>query len=280
MIKPGELELTAIDVGQGESLFVALPTGKLMLLDGGGIPSYGRRARPRLDIGEDVVAPYLWSRSIRRIDIMAISHAHEDHAGGLPALIENFRPAELWTSGLPASQAGIRRAAQRAGTKIVTLAAGRRFEYGGVSFDVLSPPPDYELSETGKNDDSLVLRVRYAEHTFLLTGDIERRMEQALVASGDLGRIDVLKVAHHGSQTSTGSPFLDLSRPLFALISAGAANPYRHPNAQVLERLSNRGIAVLRTDRSGLVTVRSDGRRFSVDTAAWSAASQSLESPF
>ena len=147
-------------------------------------------------------------------------------------------------------------------------------------FDVLSPPQDYAFTETGKNDDSLVLRVRHGVHTFLLTGDIEKRMEQALIDSGELGRIDVLKVAHHGSQTSTGSQFLDLSRPLFALISAGAANPYRHPNAHVLERLSSRGIAVLRTDRSGLVTVRSNGKRFAIDTANWAAASQSIESPF
>jgi competence protein ComEC len=279
-ITPGELELTAVDVGQGESLFVALPSGKLLLMDGGGIPSYGRRSKPRLDIGEDVVAPYLWSRSIRRVDVIALSHAHEDHAGGLPALIENFRPAELWMSRLPLSQEAIARAAQRAGTKVVTLEAGRRIDYGGVTFDVLSPPSDYEFAQAGKNDDSLVLRLQYGAHTFLLTGDIERRMEQRLLETGDLGRIDVLKVAHHGSRTSTALEFVDATRPLFALISVGAANAYRHPHTQVLENLSSKGAAILRTDLSGLVTVRSDGKRFTIDTAQWAVSTQPLESPF
>ena len=100
-----ELELTAIDVGQGDSLLVCFPDSKLMLIDGGGVLSFGHHTTARLDIGEDVVSPYLWSRSIRKIDVVALTHAHDDHAGGLPAIIENFHPTELWTGATPPSAA-------------------------------------------------------------------------------------------------------------------------------------------------------------------------------
>ncbi len=279
-VTPGELELSVIDVGQGESLFLALPSGKLMMVDGGGIASHGKRSKPRLDPGEDVVSPYLWSRSIRRIDVVALSHAHEDHMGGLSALIENFRPTELWTSGLGASTLAIEKAAARFGVRIVTLAAGEHREYGGVSFEVISPPADYKFGTIPKNDDSLALKLSYGAHTFLLTGDIESRMEQALLARGGPGRIDVLKVAHHGSRTSTSSAFLDAARPLFAIVSSGTANPYRHPHPQVLETLSDHHVATLRTDLSGVITIRSNGRRFLLDTARWSETPRRNESPF
>ena len=106
-VSPGDLEITAIDVGQGDSIFLALPAGKLMLMDGGGIASFGKHVRTNLNIGEDVVSPYLWSRSIRSLDIVALSHAHDDHIGGLPAVLENFHVKELWTGATPDSRLGL-----------------------------------------------------------------------------------------------------------------------------------------------------------------------------
>ena len=90
------MEMTTIDVGQGDSLLICFPDSKLMLIDGGGVLSFGPHPAARLDVGEDVVSPYLWSRSIRKVDVVALTHAHDDHAGGLPALIENFHPAQLY----------------------------------------------------------------------------------------------------------------------------------------------------------------------------------------
>src|ERR1700733_1334712 len=146
----GELELTAIDVGQGDSLLVCFPDSKLMLIDGGGVLSFGRQtssyhATARMDIGEDVVSPYLWSRSIRKIDVVALPHAHDDHAGGLPAIIENFHPAELWTGATPSSAAWtlVSAKARAENVKIVPLASGRSFYFGGARIDVISPPADY-----------------------------------------------------------------------------------------------------------------------------------------
>ena len=271
-VESGSLELTAIDVGQGDSLFLAFPDGRRMLLDGGGIPALGRRRRPRLDIGEDVVSPYLWNRSIHRLDAIAVSLAHEDHSGGLAAVIENFRPKELWTGAMADSPEWLRlrEAALRRGVKIVPLRAGQAFRYGGVEVEVLAPFPDYEATEAAHNNDSLVLRLSYGRHSFLLTGDIERPVERQLVARGMLQHADVLKVPHHGSRTSSTVAFLDAVRPAFGVISVGFENSYNIPNTEVLTRLEQRHSEVLRTDLDGLISIRTDGRRLELDTMRWS----------
>jgi len=270
-LQPGILELAAIDVGQGESLLAVFPNGKLLLMDGGGIPSFGGRRKPRLDPGEDVVSPYLWSRSIRKVDVIAASHAHEDHIGGLPALITNFRPQEVWTSTRPKTEAwlAVEKAARQSGARIVTLRQGDSFLIGDARIDVLSPPRDYEPHARAHNNDSLVLRLTYGRRRFLLTGDIEGSMEDQLVESGLIGPLDVLKVAHHGSKTSTKPQFLEAARPIFGLVSAGYANSYGVPHRAVLEALRERGVMVFRTDEDGLITMRTDGESVDVDTMRW-----------
>ena len=267
-VHPGELELTVIDVGQGDSLLVSFPDSKLMLIDGGGVLSFGRRAKPRLDIGEDVVSPYLWSRSIRKIDVVALTHAHDDHARGLPAIIENFHPAELWTGATPPSEAwtAVREKARAGKVRIVPMSAGRTFSFGGARIDVFSPPPDYAPGDVPMNNDSLAFRITYGQRSFLLTGDMERPMELRALAAGAPLRADVLKVGHHGSNTSSIEPFLDAVSPAFAIISDGFENSFRHPHPKVLERLSEHHAHVFRTDTDGLTTVRTDGRRITVET--------------
>ena len=267
-VHPGELELTAIDVGQGDSLLVCFPDSKLMLIDGGGVLSFGRRVKPRFDIGEDVVSPYLWTRSVRKLDVVALTHAHDDHARGLPAIIENFHPAELWTVATPQSEAWSEVQAKSAAekVKIVAMQAGRSFEFGGARIEILSPPEDYQPSDAPKNNDSLALRITYRQRSFLLTGDAERPMEQQMLASGEPLRADVLKVGHHGSNTSSTDPFLDAVSPVFAVISDGFENSFHHPHPQVLSRLAAHHAGVFRTDQQGLVTIRTDGRRMSVET--------------
>ena len=265
---PGELEMTAIDVGQGDSILVVFPDGKRMLMDGGGIPAFGGRPRAQLDIGEDVVAPYLWGRSIRTIDVVAVSHAHDDHIGGLPALVHDFRPRELWTGATPDSPLWnkLRERAYDDGARITALEAPARFHFGGAEIQVLAPLPGYLPMETPKNNDSLVLRIRYGEHAFLLSGDVERPIEQRMLSENEVEPADILKVAHHGSRTSSTAGFLDAVNPIFAVISVGEGNSYGHPNRDVLDRLARRGTGVLRTDLDGLVSIRTDGRRIFVET--------------
>jgi competence protein ComEC len=274
----GELELTTIDVGQGDSLLVTFPDGKRMIVDGGGIPAFGGRARSQLDIGEDVVAPYLWSRSIRTVNVIVLSHAHDDHIGGLPALVADFHPKELWTGATPDSPSWrllCERAAKN-GVKIVPLQAGRHIAFGGAGIDVLAPPVDYVPVDTPKNNDSLVLRLSYGRNAFLLSGDVERPIERRMLADHELGPTEVLKVAHHGSKTSSTEAFLDAVQPEFAVISVGLDNSYGHPHPDVIERLREHHAAIFRTDQDGLISIRSDGRRLSLETNRWRVGSPQL----
>jgi len=264
----GELELTAVDVGQGDCLLVSFPDGKLMLVDGGGILSFGGRARSKIDIGEEVVSPYLWKRSIREVSVMVLTHAHDDHAGGMPALIENFHPSELWTGATPASKAWsqVRERANAQQVKIIAMHSGRSFDFGGAHIEILSPPADYAPGGTPKNNDSLAMRITFGQRSFLLTGDMEKPMELRALADGRPLRADVLKVGHHGSNTSSIDPFLDAVSPSFALISDGFENSFRHPHPLVLERLAAHHAGALRTDLQGLITARTDGRRIWIET--------------
>jgi competence protein ComEC len=264
------LELAAIDVGQGDSLLVTFPDGRAMVIDGGGVLQFGTpgktQRKPNLDTGEDVVSPYLWSRGIRRIDVLVVTHAHEDHAGGAAALIENFRPREVWVGSSP--PAGVLERAARFHVPVIAERVSEPFAYGGATIQILSPPAGY-VPTKNLNNDSLAFRITYGEHSFLLTGDMERPMETRLLASGLELHADVLKVGHHGSKTSTTQPFLDAVAPSIGIISDGFENSFGHPHRDVLARLAGRGAAVLRTDLDGLVTVRTDGRRLTMNTMLW-----------
>ena len=267
-VHPGELELTAIDVGQGDSLLVLFPDGKRMLVDGGGIPAFGRIARSQMNIGEDVVAPYLWDRGFRSVDVVALSHAHEDHSGGLGALIADFRPHEVWTGFTPDGPEwrAVHDKAVAVGARIMPLRAPSRFAFGGAAIEVLAPSADYLPADEPTNNDSLVMRVTFGQRSFFLSGDVERGIEQEMLYTNELHSTDVLKVAHHGSRTSSTEEFLSAVQPAFALISAGFENGYGHPHPTVVERLREHHAAILRTDRDGMITIRTDGRKINVET--------------
>jgi len=266
--RAGQLEVTTIDVGQGDSILAVFPDGKRLLIDGGGIPAFGRTPRSGLEIGEDVVAPYLWDRGFRSVDAVALTHAHEDHIGGLPALVSDFHPKELWTGATPDSPSWTRlaQAAARQGAAIRPFTAASSFAFGGATVEVLAPLPGYVPADGPKNNDSLVLRLRFGKHAFLLPGDAERQIEWGILDAGESPRADVLKVGHHGSRTSSTEDFLAAVSPAFAIISAGLDNSYGHPNPDVLDRLERHRAIILRTDLDGLITIRSDGRRLSVYT--------------
>ena len=174
----------------------------------------------------------------------------------------------------------LRARAQRLGARVVQLEEGQRFTVGGAQFEVLAPPIDQAPLKTPHNNDSLVLRITHGRHSLLLTGDIERQIEWRLLGEGRLSHIDVLKVPHHGSRTSSTPEFLNAVRPAFALISAGFANSFGNPHRDVLERLTERHAAVFRTDLWGRVSVRTDGRRFEVETSRWESEGPGFESPF
>ena len=263
----GRLEITVLDIGQGDSIFVAFPDGRTMLVDGGGLPggAYIRGSRPGTDVGEDVVSPYLWSRGVKHIDVVALTHGHEDHYGGLPAVLRNFSVGEVWV-GHDAESLGYRSflaEARELRIPIIHRRKGDSSQWGGVRLDVLWPDNDAPV-KTASNDDSLVMRLRDGSETMLLTGDIESPVERALTAGGDPLSADFLKVPHHGSKTSSTQALLDAVRPHFAVISVGQDNAFGQPNAEVLDRLQQVGARVYRTDEDGAVTALTDGRELNV----------------
>jgi competence protein ComEC len=270
LLQPGWLELTAIDVSQGDSLLLVFPDGETMLVDAGGFPGMERmRRKPKLDMGEDVVSPYLWDRRIRRLNYAVLTHGHSDHAGGLAAVLDNFRPHELWTGAEPETPAWqtIRQHARNDGVRILPLnRTSAPVTIGGAHVRILAPAPDYVAGDNPANDDSLVMEIRFGRRSILLTGDAESPEEQSMLDSGELQPVTLLKVGHHGSKTSSSEEFLSQVAPRFAIISDGYKNQFHHPHPMVLQRLAQHHAVILRTDEEGLITFRTDGDKVEYET--------------
>ena len=264
----------AIDVGQGDSLLLISPDGKTLLIDGGGIGFQGSARgalRAQFDTGEDVVSPVLWSRGIRRLDAVALTHAHHDHLGGLPAILTNFRPAELWVGNNPPVPAylDLLQVATSHGVRVRSLHAGDSVALGQVQIAVLAAGLGYRSGAEARNDDSLVLRAHYGATSILLAGDAEGPEEQAILHSrAEWGlhpeldpRSTVLKVGHHGSLTSTGPDFLAEVNPQCAVISCGRRNRFGHPRGEILGELQTAHVRTFRTDLTGATCLLLDGQK-------------------
>ncbi|HEX7159145.1 MAG TPA: ComEC/Rec2 family competence protein [Edaphobacter sp.] len=267
LVTRGQLEVTALDVGQGDSLLVVSPEGRTMLVDAGG-PVGGvtetAAAVNGFDVGEEVVSPYLWSRRIRRLDVLVLSHAHSDHMGGMAAVMGSFRPRELWVSIDPDSEAyrSLLDEARELGVVVKHLRAGDARDWGGAQVSVLAPEADYRNAGQPVNNDSLVLRVQYGAGSVLLEGDAETPSEQAMIAERRVTPVTLLKIGHHGSRTSTTADFLAAARPKDTVVSVGRQNTFGHPRFEVIERVAESGARLYRTDEFGVTTflLSHDGR--------------------
>jgi competence protein ComEC len=260
----GALHVTAIDVGQGDAMFVVFPHGSTLLVDAGGLAGSAS-----FDIGDRVVAPVIRNAGFRRLDYVALTHGDPDHVGGALAIVSEFRPREVW-EGIPVPRfqplTRLRTAAQASGARWTNVYAGSRSVIDGV--DVIARHPaaaEWERQKV-RNDDSLVLELRWREVSAVLTGDIGKMPEQEIAAAFPPARLRVVKIPHHGSLTSSSWEFLRALRPQVAIASAGRSNHFGHPVPEVLERYKAVGAETFRTDRDGAVTVDSDGYSLQVHT--------------
>jgi competence protein ComEC len=260
----GVMEMTAIDVGQGDSILLVTPEGRALLTDAGGMPHW---MHSDFDIGEQVVSSYLWNRGIDHLDVVVITHPHADHLGGIPAVMANFHPRELWLGiDKPVGElAPIVAQVQREGMNVSVKKDGDAFDYGGAHFHMLAPGRDQITGSMRPNDDCLVFTATYGGTTALLEGDAERPVERQIVEEHPEAML--LKVAHHGSASGTSADLLATVHPRFAVISVGARNVYGHPRREVLERLQQAGVKTYRTDREGAVSFYLDGTSVTPDVA-------------
>jgi competence protein ComEC len=259
------LQIAVLDVGQAEAMLVRFPDGTAMLVDAGGSP-FGSGG---FDVGGRVLAPALRAHGVRRVRTLVVTHGDPDHLGGALPLLDLFRPSEVWEGvpvpGHPEMQRVQARAAAL-GARLLVRRRGHEESRAGVRIRVLHPPePEWERPRV-RNDDSIVMELVSGDVAVLLTGDISAAVERDVVPRLTPARIRVLKVAHHGSRTSSSATLLEAWRPQIAVLSAGRGNTFGHPAAEVLRRLEDLGAAVYRTDRDGQIALEIDGRSALVTT--------------
>jgi len=258
--RPPTVRITLLDVGQGEALFVELPGGRRLLVDAGGVPG------GRFDIGAHVVTPFLLHQWVGSLDVLVLTHAQADHIGGVPAILRGFPVGEVWSGDTPNPSVTFlwvqeylryRRIPHR-----ILSAGSPPTRWGEAAIEVLHPAPRPSRGAGGArvervrpNDASLVLRLGIGSQAALLTGDVEREGELALVRRPVALRAQVLKVPHHGSRTSSSWALLAAVRPEVALVSAGYRNRFNHPHPEVVDRYRALGVRLFRTDLQGAIGV-------------------------
>jgi competence protein ComEC len=252
-----------LDVGQGESLLVESgPRG--LLVDTGGRP-FGDGT----DIGRAVVVPALWARGRRALDALLVTHADPDHVGGAPAVLDAFDVGQEWLGvDVPRHEPtlALLAAAARDTVPVVRRHRGDALVLGQTRLRVLHPAiPDWERRRV-RNDDSVILEIVHGDVAMLLLGDVGEEIEREILPRLTPARMRILKVAHHGSRTSTSRDLVERWRPHIALVSCGRGNSFGHPAPAVLDRLRAVGAEIVRTDQDGQITVTSDGREVQVTT--------------
>jgi len=242
----GKLVVHFLNVGQGDAILMQLPTGENVLLDGGPGPAILQ------ELGS--VLPFM----DRRIDLMILSHPHADHLAGLLPILERYEVGEVLMTGVDYGSALYTTFLEKKEGDFWTARAEEDYSWGEVTLDVIYPFTSMLGQRVENvNNGTVVVRVLYGEHEILLTGDIEHDVEEELIEAHDRGevnlRADVLKVAHHGSRSSSIPAFLDRVQADVAIIQSGEGNSFGHPHGEVLERLERRGIEVWRNDQTGRI---------------------------
>ncbi|MBS4191366.1 DNA internalization-related competence protein ComEC/Rec2 [Bacillus sp. FJAT-49705] len=252
-------EITFIDVGQGDSILIKLPHGKgNYLIDTGGTVRFNtdewKVRKKKYEVGKDVVVPFLKSKGIKTIDKLIMTHGDADHIGGAEEVVKELKIKEILlpkTDELSELEKNLLLSAKKKNIPFYFVKAGQGWKKGKNEFKIISPHPGLEAD---KNNGSIVLLANIGGLNWLFTGDLEENGEEKLMTRYHNLNIDVLKVGHHGSKTSTSPMFLDHIQPNLAVISAGKDNRYGHPNREVLNNLNERNIKILRTDEHGSIS--------------------------
>jgi competence protein ComEC len=264
-----DLRLTFIDVGHGDSILVEFPKGKRMLIDGGGLHE------DRFDIGKNVIAPFLWGKKIRRIDVLALTHPDPDHLKGLNFIASQFSVGQFWDNGFQTDSEPylhLRKILEEKQIKTFSLNEETPPQMmNEVEISFLNPPTRETAQRKVQNprdlnNSSLVMRLRFKNVSVLLTGDIGKEAEERILRRGDPLKADILKIPHHGSSSSSSPLFLDGVKPTYAILSVGERNIARLPHPEVLKRYLQLGSKILRTDKHGAITVTTDGEKIEVET--------------
>lgn len=264
-----DLIITFIDVGHGDSILIEFPKGKRMLIDGGGL------YEDRFDIGKNVIAPLLWKKKIGKIDILALTHPDPDHLKGLNFIATHFSVGQFWDSGLQEdSDSYLQLKETLLKKKIEWLSLNEKTPpqmIHGVQISILNPPtrkesPRKAQDPTFLNNQSLVMKIQFKNIGLLLTGDIEKEAEYRMLRVELPLKVDILKVPHHGSSSSSTPLFLERVKPAYAILSVGERNIGKLPHPEVLKKYRQLGSRILRTDRHGAITVITDGEGMEIKT--------------
>ena len=278
----GRLHIDFLDVGQGDSAFITFPNGETLLIDGGGKRSFGKVSvqsgfedeteyfEPDTQtVGEMVVSNFLWEKGYSQIDYILATHADTDHIQGLSDVAKNFRVRAAIFGRTPLKNsefAQLYSILQKRGIQSLAVSSNDVLSFGDAKVEVLSPEKDDSIKAVSDNNHSLVLRITFGERSFLMTGDIEKEAENALLNAPEFVNTDVIKVAHHGSATSSTENFVKVSKAKLAIISVGKQSQFGHPKPEVVERWKNTGAKVLTTGENGTISVSTDGRDLQLKT--------------
>ncbi len=259
------LRISFLDVGQGDSILIEFPYGKKMLVDAGGLPGTD------FDVGEKVLLPTLLGRGIRNLDYLVMTHPHPDHFGGMESLLKAYQPKEFWWNGEKTDNQSFENLFKALEQKKIPVLkkdeSAQAFEINGVKLKFLNPPQNIFVPEKPDaalvNNHSLVFLLEDRGFSVLFSGDIQIETEQQLL-NKLTSAVDLLKVAHHGSNTSSTEEFLARLQPQNAVMQLGRKNRFGFPRPEVLERYQKIGTKIYRTDQSGEIVFEWDGSKFKV----------------
>ena len=278
----GKLHIDFLDVGQGDSALITFPDGETLLVDGGGKGNFNKIylqnesegeselfEPDRQNIGEMVVSAFLWEKGYDKVDYILATHADADHIQGLSDVARNFKVKAAMFGRTPLKNrefADLYEILQKRGIPVLTLSRGDVLTFGDARIETLYPEKDDLPEAISDNNHSVVLRVIFGKRTFLLTGDIEKEAERELLTVPGFLQSDVVKVAHHGSRTSSTQDFINATRAKLVVIPVGRTSPFGHPHKEVLERWTNSGAKIITTGERGTISISTDGNDLQLKT--------------